>query len=574
MIDPIPDADRLRQRLVHLYGTQRGSECWQQILHQTTSPTERSATPASWDQRDVMLITYADQLQSPQETPLETLRQFLLSEQLEELFSAVHLLPFFPYSSDDGFSVIDYLQVDPHTGSWEDVERLGLHFSLMFDLVLNHISQHSRWFQDYLVGESPHDRFFIECDPTQNLSLVTRPRSSPLLTPFSTSRGLRHLWTTFSPDQIDLNYREPAVLVEMLRILLEYVQRGARIIRLDAIAYLWKEIGTTCIHHPKTHEVVKLMRDLLRVFAPDVWLLTETNVPHAENVSYFGDGDEAHMVYQFSLPPLLLDAFLQRDARPIHQWLRNLDGPPPGATYFNFTASHDGIGVRPLEGLISADRREQLLRHVKQQGGLVSERVHPDGSHSVYEMNITYLDALADPQYPNPRDHATRFLASQAVMLALQGIPGVYFHSLVGSPNDFEAAQASGQARKINRPKYLREQLQQRMLDSPLQSLVFAGYRHLLRQRITQPAFHPDADQEVIETRNDQLLVFRRIAREVPQQIVVATNFGDQPCELLWAQLPTPPLRRDLITDRDVNSERVTVGPSSTVWLTCDEAKD
>ena len=347
----------------------------------------------------------------------------------------------------------------PHTGSWEDVQRLGQHFDLMFDLVLNHVSQYSRWFQDYLVGQSPYDRFFIECDPSWELSRVTRPRSLPLLTKFSTSRGPRHLWTTFSPDQIDLNYGEPAVLLEMLSVLLEYVRRGARIIRLDAIAYLWKEVGTSCIHLPQTHEVVKLLRDVLQAVAPQTLLLTETNVPHRENVSYFGQGDEAHMVYQFSLPPLLLDAFAHQDARPISRWLSRLEPPPRDATYFNFTASHDGIGVRPLEGLVTDERWDQLLQHVERQGGRISQRVNQDGSHSAYELNITYLDALGHPCYRDPADHARRFLASQAVMLGLQGIPGVYFHSLVGSPNDRQAVETTGHARRINRHKYLRSEL-------------------------------------------------------------------------------------------------------------------
>ncbi len=308
------------------------------------------------DERDAVLITYADQVREDGQAPLATLRELLHAEGLDELVGTVHLLPFFPYTSDDGFSVSDYEAVDDAAGSWEDVAALGAQHELMFDLVLNHCSASHRWFQGYLRGEPGLERFFVEADPEADLSAVVRPRALPLLTPFESSRGLRHVWTTFSADQVDLNYAEPSVLLEMLSVLVGYLARGARIVRLDAVAYLWKTPGTTCIHLPETHEVVKLMRDLADALAPGSIILTETNVPHEENVSYFGDGDEAQMVYQFALPPLLLDAVIHRDPGPLRAWLAELEPAPAGAAYFNFTASHDGVGLRPLEGLVEERR--------------------------------------------------------------------------------------------------------------------------------------------------------------------------------------------------------------------------
>ena len=287
------------------------------------------AQRTSWDQTDAVLITYGDQVSQPNKAPLETQRQFLLDRGLADVLSTVHILPFFPYSSDDGFSVIDYRQVDPALGTWSDVAALADDFDLMFDLVINHCSRHSEWFQKYLTGEQPYSSFFIEVDPNEDVSQVTRPRSHPLLTPFETSRGTRHLWTTFSDDQIDLNFASPDMLVEMIDVLLFYLQRGARIIRLDAIAYLWKQLGTSCIHLPQTHEVVKLMRTVVDEVAPGTILLTETNVPHEENVSYYGNGDEAQMVYQFSLAPLLAEALQSGDATVLNRWLADLEPTPP-----------------------------------------------------------------------------------------------------------------------------------------------------------------------------------------------------------------------------------------------------
>jgi len=517
---------RLRSHLEHLYGDQAAA-CLEALLRvvERHGTLTRNEETGQWDQHDVALITYGDQLHATGKNPLATLADFLSGAGIDELVNTVHLLPFYPSSSDDGFSVIDYREVDPGAGTWNDIDRLGRSFRLAFDLVLNHCSRESQWFQDYLAGKHPHDEYFVEVDPTTDLSAVTRPRSLPLRTEFETSRGLRYLWTTFSKDQIDLNFASPHLLVEMIDVLLFYVRHGARIIRLDAIAYLWKEPGTSCIHLPQTHTVVRLMRDVLAMVAPGVWLLTETNVPHEENISYFGSGDEAQMVYQFSLPPLLLDAYLNEDAGPLTAWLPGVCETLPGTTFFNFTASHDGIGVRPLEGLVSNERIEHLVEAVKQRGGTVGLRQRPDGSEAPYELNISYLDALGEPDGMEVELHATRFLASQAIMLALRGIPGIYFHSLVGTPNDIDGWKQSGIARRINRRRYEQAELEALLSDPDgLPSRVLKGYRQLLSTRISQPAFHPEAPQQPLSLSVDGVFGFVRQSLDACQQIVVLAN--------------------------------------------------
>lgn len=555
------------------------------------SPTE---SLQRWSQRDVVLITYGDQVKpdfqvgqeaNQSRTALQTLFQFLDQHGLFDRLSTVHFLPCFPYSSDDGFSVIDYRAVDPELGSWDDVHLFRDRGSVMLDFVCNHISQHSEWFQRYRQGDPDYANFFIEAEPNdERLQQVTRPRSLPLLTPVETSRGEKHVWTTFSDDQIDLNYAEPAVLLEVLDILLEYVQHGARIIRLDAIAYLWKELGTTCIHLENTHVVVKLMREVLEQFAPDVLVLTETNVPHKENVSYFGNGDEAHMVYQFSLPPLLLDAFLNEDAVPLKTWLAGLEAPPVGATYFNFTASHDGVGVRPLEGLVDDARRDRLVEKIRARGGRVNMRRNPDGTDSPYEMNIAYVDAVrpeADDLAAGDCDaanesaesvlralHAQRFLASQAVMMALQGMPAVYFHSLVGTQNDYAGVEASGGInRRINRRKFTLSELTQRLDDeTSLQGVIFAGMQQLLEVRTAQPAFHPDAAQIYIETQHGNLLAFERVATS--QSILVVVNFGREPTEFSVPESYHGAVNLlSSATGQPEVDESVNLLPAEVVWL-------
>jgi len=523
-------ADRLRPKLEFLYG-ERAAACLEAILdlvrRYRPRLVERTCRP--WDQRDTLLITYADQIRCSGMRPLAALEEFLRQSGLQEVLTGIHLLPFFPYSSDDGFSVIDYRQVDPAVGTWADIHRLAERYRLVFDLVLNHVSRRSRYFQAYLAGEEPFVHYFLEKQLGADYSRVVRPRTSPLFTPVPTNRGMREVWTTFSSDQIDWNYHEPSVLLEILDIFLFYLAQRAEVIRLDAIAYLWKEPGTACIHLPQTHTVVKLLRDLVEATCPGVLLLTETNVPHEENVNYFGQGDEAHIIYLFSLPPLLLDALLSGDGTYLARWLADWHKPPPGCMYLVFTASHDGVGVRALERILPPERMERLTAAVEARQGRVSFRRMADGSERPYELNITYFDALGDPGITDSTMQVRRFLASQALMLSLAGLPAVYFHSLVATPNDLEGVRQTGQARSINRHKYTWAELQSALADPdrpPRQ--VLEAFRRMLRVRREHPAFHPQGGQEPIDCAHAGLIGLVRTAPDRSERVLVLGNLTDQ----------------------------------------------
>ncbi len=507
-----PAMYRLRDRFGRLYGE-----------HQKDLLTERlnmmfgryglgygplSDSPR-WSEKSTVLITYADMIRGEKDTPLMALKRFA-DKRLQGMFSAIHILPFAPYSSDDGFSVIDYRKVNPEFGTWGDIGQLNANFDLMFDLVLNHCSRESRWFKDFLNGIAPERHYFHAVEPSADLSMVVRPRSLPLLTPYQTINGLKHIWTTFSDDQVDLNFSNADVLFEFLDILMLYVHYGARMIRLDAIAFLWKQIGTNCLHLPETHEVVKVFRDFLEMLAPEVILVTETNVPHEENISYFGKGDEAHMVYQFPLPPLLLHALLRGSGKVLTEWAAGLATPPAGCTFFNFTASHDGIGVRPLEGLLPQEEIDRVVENVRERGGRINTRRLSDGTDKPYELNITYFDALADPANASASLHIARFICSQTIMVALQGIPGVYFHSITGTRNWTAGVEQSGHNRTINRRKWseieLREQLGR---GSSTTARVFKAYSRLLSCRRANPAFHPESPQTILHL-GDELFALQR----------------------------------------------------------------
>ena len=332
--------ERIQRRIEYLYGAKAVPRIMQrltQLLHEHLQKRPRPVSEKYWTQEDIALITYGDAVRSVDTMPLQTLHSFLNKYLMEE-FSMVHLLSIFPWSSDDGFSVTDFRAIDPQLGSWNDVVAFDNEYDLIFDLILNHCSRKNQWFTDYIEGTEPACNYFIEVDPKTDLSKVTRPRTSPLLSEVGTHKGLRHVWTTFSSDQVDMNFSNPDVLLEFIDILLHYYRREARVVRLDAVAYLWKQVGTNCIHLRQTHQIVKLLRDVLDIVEPEALIMTETNVPHAENISYFGDGDEAHLIYQFSLPPLLLHALYAGNTRYLNQWALELEAsePPPGCTYFNF----------------------------------------------------------------------------------------------------------------------------------------------------------------------------------------------------------------------------------------------
>jgi glucosylglycerate phosphorylase len=458
-------------------------------------PAEPSLT-----ERDSFLITYGDQVRESGKLPLQSLMVFCESH-LRGVVSGIHILPFYPWSSDDGFSVKDYRAVDPSLGNWQDIELIGDSFRLMVDGVINHASVKGDWFQEFLKEELPYSKYFLTVEDDLDLSQVVRPRALPLLSDFQAASGKRRVWTTFSTDQADLDFHNPDVLLEIFDILLMYAERGAQFIRLDAVAYLWKEIGTTCIHLPQTHAIIQLLRSVLDEVAPHVHIVTETNVPHKDNISYFGDGhNEAQLVYNFALPPLVLHTFLTGDTSILSEWASGLELPSKKTTFFNFLASHDGIGLNPVRGILAPADIDALVDQTLARDGLISCKQNPDGTQSPYELNINYFDALSDPKSQEPLElQIDRFMAAQAIMLSLRGMPGIYFHSLFGSRNWLEGVQATHMNRAINRQKLVRSDLEDKLANSSsIRSQVFNRFRHLLIKRASSVAFHPNSEQSIL----------------------------------------------------------------------------
>lgn len=565
----------IMELLTKIYGAEQASELAKalepMIAHHTRNPSG-----GEWTEKDILLITYGDQIQTHAGEGIKNLHQFA-KQHLTGRVSGIHILPFYPYTSDDGFSVVDYWQVDSNLGSWEDVQNLGKDFDLMVDGVINHISAKSEWFEKFLQGDPEYQAFFICKDPTTDVSQVVRPRTSPLLTPFETAKGTQHVWTTFSADQIDINYAHPPVFLKIVELLLFYVEQGARFIRLDAIPFLWKEDDTNCMHRPQTHQMVQLWRAILDQAAPGVQLVTESNVPHHENIEYFGDGtNEAQMVYQFPLAPLLVHALNFGTSDYLNEWAKTLDPPTKQTSFFNLTASHDGIGVRPVESILGKQAFDQLVESVKTKGGLVSSRTLPDGTETPYELNITFFEAIRDAELEIEADvNHLRFLTSQAIGLALAGIPGIYFHNLFGSLNAHDGVQSTGSARSINRRKFSKVELEQ-ILKAPQNHMtkVFGAYLALLDIRAREKAFHPNGAQRILPCGSSVFGLFRSSPNGLEKIVTLHNLTGvEQAIDLDLKDLFIAPPSEvvDLLTTNTypLRGQRLqmTLSAYTTVWL-------
>ncbi len=561
----------IKESLFAIYNEHDAKKAYSSILLMIEIYKQKiESKPYILSQKDVILITYGDQIFHEGETALATLNRFL-NEYVQDCINTVHILPFYPYSSDDGFSIVNYKGVCPLKGSWKDIKKLSENHRLMFDGVINHVSHLSRWFNHYLENDPEFAEFFIDLDPLTDLSNVVRPRTSPLLTEFTDIEGkIRHIWTTFSNDQVDLNYANYKVLLKVLDVLLFYVEHGATLLRLDAIAFIWKEIGSSCVHLPQTHELIQLMRQVIHEVAPEVFIITETNVPHDENISYFGEGDdEAQMVYNFALPPLLAFSVLKGDTTKLTAWAKTLTLPSDKVCFFNFTASHDGVGVRAVNDILDDEELNFLVKSCENHGGLVSYRAVGDEEKSPYELNCSYIDILTDPK-ESIALRIKRMLLSQAVVLSMPGVPGIYFHSLVGSESYHEAVRKTRRNRAINREKLnfdnIKEQLEE---DGSLRKLLFKKYKQLISIRINEAAFNPFSKFEFLDFGKD-IFAIRQYAEDEDESILALHNFANHEVEVDLRQV-TSEILIDIIAHNIGIKNKVIMQPYDVLWLKKDK---
>ncbi|NCP64163.1 MAG: alpha-amylase [Paraglaciecola sp.] len=532
--------EQLQERLHHhlnvIYADVQTSESLEDIATQLLQTMQIDSSDKlqiplrhhnNWDQQDVILITYGDSIEQNEQKPLQTLHQFL-SQYCRQSISTVHILPFFPYSSDDGFAVIDYSSVNEALGSWHDIQAICSDFRVMSDVVINHCSARSAWFANFVKGEGPGSDFFFTASPQDDLSQVVRPRTSDLLRLTETAQGEKYVWCTFSHDQVDFDFRNPKVLITFVSIMRQYLDVGIRLFRLDAVAFLWKKIASPSINLEQTHEVVRLLRTLIEHAVADAVIITETNIPNRQNLSYFGNANEAHGIYNFSLPPLLVNTLVTGNCRHLKAWLSSMPPAQNGTFYFNFIASHDGIGLRPAEGLLQDQELSTLLTTMQNFGGRISWRKAENGGQKAYEINIALYDALQGTTKGADKWGLERFVCAHAIMFALEGIPGLYIHSLLGTSNDYEKVKNTSQNRSINRHKWQYDQLIQELASPYSQhAKVLTRITELLAIRKRKPAFHPNATQFTLQL-GEQIFGFWRQSLDRRQSIFCLFNISDQ----------------------------------------------
>ena len=464
-----------------------------------------------WDSSTVILITYPDVVTALGEPTLKTLST-LIDKKFSKLSSVLHILPFLSSTSDAGFAVSSYEDIDCRFGDWKEINNLAKNHTLMADLVLNHVSSSHPWVKQFLNSEEPGNSYILAPSSNKGWGKVIRPRNTSLFTKLSTNTGNRSVWTTFGPDQIDLDWSNPSILIEFLELIVRYLKHGVRWIRLDAIAFIWKENDTTCLHLNEVHEIVKILRYQLQKMSSKSVLITETNVPETENLSYLTNGDQANLVYNFPLPPLLLECLITKKADLLNKWLNTWNELPKSTSFLNFTASHDGIGLRALEGLMDDQRIHSLLMNIERRGGLISHRRLPNGEDHPYELNISWWSAMADMEEEKECFQRERFLLSQIFAMSLKGVPAFYLQSILASNNDRDGFAKTGERRDLNREKFNAKDLFS-LLEDPTSfaSLNIEALNHAMEVRSKLTAFHPEASMECLsESNNDELVIFTR----------------------------------------------------------------
>lgn len=512
-------------------------------------------------EKNIYLITYGDSIYEEGIPTIDSLKKFL-NNKVGDSITDVHILPMFEYTSDDGFSVVDYMKIDRNLGDWDNINRLSKDYRLMYDFVANHISKSSNWFKGYLNGEEKFQNYFISKDETFDYSKVVRPRTSLLIHEYKSKDVTKTAWTTFSQDQIDINIKHFPVLIETTEILLNYALNGATSIRLDAIGFLWKESGTTCIHLPQTHMIIQLWRMILDYFKPNTQIITETNVPHTENISYFGDTkNEAHMVYQFALPPLTLHAFTEHDSTKLTSWANTIDRVSDKATYFNFLSSHDGIGMRPTEGILTEEEKQVLVDKTINNGGRVSYKNNEDGTKSVYELNINYLDALLNKDEDIEEDlQIQKILAAHSLLLSFVGVPAIYYHSLLGSRNYYKGVEESGINRRINREKLEYNRICYELENDSRRNKIFTQFKKLINIRKSESSFSPYGNQKVLDF-GSEIFSLERENEETNERILYIVNITSKEKTLDCG------ISGVNILDKSIIDGKLTLNPYGFAWI-------
>jgi len=519
-------------------------------------------------EKTTLVICYGNSVYSEKKKSIKIFQSFF-QKKLKNYFNTIHFLPFYPSSSDSGFAVKDHYKIENKLGNWSDIKKISKSNDIMADMVINHSSARGLWFRNFLKNRKPGKDYFLTVDSKFDISKVIRPRDHKLLKGINIFNKKEYLWRTFSADQIDLDFKNPSVLLRFIKIMIYLIQNGVTVLRLDAIAYLWKESGTKCINLKKTHEIIKLLRIIINLLNVQTIIITETNLPEKENISYFGKNkDEANWIYNFTLPPLLIHALLFENSSFINKWSKKLPLTKLGNNYLNFIASHDGIGMRPIEGILNFKTTKNFLKRLKKNGSKFSYRKIRNKSKKVYEANITVFNALQKSDFDKTgKFFLERYLSAHSIMISFDGIPALYFNSLFGKSNDEAKYIITGNNRDVNRYRWNENNLLKRLKDNKSKQFIFyKNITNLLNIRRKHKAFHPNAFRATIDL-GSKVFCLKRISIDKKQTIICITNISSETQNPklnkkyhMWKNLINPQIK---FKDKDYLSLK----PFETMWL-------
>ena len=533
-----------------------------------TQPMKRSKNKL-WSEKDFLLITYADSIKKNNQKNFTTLNSFLKKYCKE--FSYIHILPFFPFSSDDGFAVEDYKKIKIEHGSWKDLKKITKTFDIMVDLVINHCSSKNKLFKNFLEDKNPGKNFFINSEkkfPKSNK--IVRPRSSDLSKKVLVNGKNTYVWCTFGHDQVDFDFRNPNVLLYFFEIIKFYLDQDIKALRLDAVAFLWKELGTRCINLPQTHNIIRLIRLIIDRFYNKTLVITETNIPSHENLTYFGNNNEAHCIYNFSLAPLLIHAVVSGNSFYLKKWSRGMPPAQENNSYLNFLSTHDGIGMRPVEGILPENEIQKYFNFFKKQGGLFSYRTNA-GKKSVYEVNITLLEAFKECYNGKDKFVLERFILAHTILFSMEGIPAIYIQNYLGSKNDNAKVKKTNSFRSINRRNWNFDSLVKIFKNkSNINSKILHSLNRLMVLRKKQIAFHPNATQFTLQLGDIFFGIWRQ-SIDRSQSIFCISNLTNvkQKISLLDINLISTNNWFDILSNKKIKNigDELLFKPYQTFWI-------
>jgi glycosidase len=521
--------------------------------------------------KDIILNSYPDSIISESTSPLAALRKFG-EEFLSNTINGIHILPFYPWDTDRGFSVLDYYEVDPRNGSWQDIRAIASTFdSLMIDVVINHASIDNSIVQQALLKQDYHNYVLTFDDQNKpshdELVKITRARPSPVLTRYALvkdsfdndkatlvhpeEKGQGWVWTTFSrsntPDgnidtrQVDFNFKNSKVFIEFLKIILEYISHGARWIRLDAIGYLWKEIGTNCLHRPQTHVITQLYSEILALLESfSIVLIAEVNEPQEKALQYLGltEEPESDMIYLFTHFPLAVHAILSGTAKYYMNWLPSLI-PAIGKLFVTVLGTHDGMGQKPIGDWLPSSEKEFLQTTLVNKHGALPNFAHLSGGQKIiYELCSTPWSFINPKNSKHDRKIAIRrYSAVFTLGLMIKGVPSIYINGLLGIPNSEETLDEN---RTVNRQRLNESELLNILRDEAnINSQILTELLRITEIRQNEPSFDlagrfkpvtiHDSIVSIILSSNDQkdnLLAMVNVSNEIVNLKLDLKNLG------------------------------------------------